>query len=128
VATLHIEQESLRQRGYGPDCQENGPGVNCLAVPVRADDIRYIVASDLVTDFNERFSGSGGAAQVGDPVAERVAVGRVREFGDRCGGAPLARAGVGMGYGPQIWLRPGDPMEMGIDGVGDARQHAVGPR
>jgi 2,4-diketo-3-deoxy-L-fuconate hydrolase len=36
--------------------------------------------------------------------------------------------GVGMGHNPQIWLRPGDVMELGIDGLGTARQRVVGPR
>lgn len=36
--------------------------------------------------------------------------------------------GVGMGHDPQIWLRPGDVMELGIAGLGTQRQHVVGPR
>ncbi|MFC4009131.1 fumarylacetoacetate hydrolase family protein [Nonomuraea purpurea] len=36
--------------------------------------------------------------------------------------------GVGMGHDPQIWLQPGDVMELGIDGLGRQRQRVVGPR
>ncbi|MGW4799886.1 fumarylacetoacetate hydrolase family protein [Nonomuraea sp. NPDC004297] len=36
--------------------------------------------------------------------------------------------GVGMGHDPQLWLRPGDVMELGIDGLGGQRQRVVGPR
>ncbi|GAA2206909.1 fumarylacetoacetate hydrolase family protein [Nonomuraea monospora] len=36
--------------------------------------------------------------------------------------------GVGMGHDPQIWLQPGDVMELGIDGLGSQRQHVIGPR
>lgn len=36
--------------------------------------------------------------------------------------------GVGMGHDPQIWLRPGDVMELGIDRLGSQRQRVVGPR
>ncbi|MGR6921325.1 fumarylacetoacetate hydrolase family protein [[Actinomadura] parvosata] len=36
--------------------------------------------------------------------------------------------GVGMGHDPQIWLQPGDVMELGIDGLGSQRQQVVGPR
>ncbi|KAB8188399.1 ureidoglycolate lyase [Nonomuraea phyllanthi] len=36
--------------------------------------------------------------------------------------------GVGMGHDPQIWLQPGDVVELGIDGLGSQRQHVVGPR
>ncbi len=36
--------------------------------------------------------------------------------------------GVGMGFVPPIWLRPGDVMELGIDGLGRQRQRVVEPR
>jgi 2-keto-4-pentenoate hydratase/2-oxohepta-3-ene-1,7-dioic acid hydratase in catechol pathway len=36
--------------------------------------------------------------------------------------------GVGMGHQPPIWLLPGDVMELGIDGLGTACQHVIGPR
>ncbi|MFG1699897.1 fumarylacetoacetate hydrolase family protein [Nonomuraea sp. NPDC049309] len=36
--------------------------------------------------------------------------------------------GVGMGHDPQVWLQPGDVMELGIDGLGTQRQTVVGPR
>ncbi len=35
--------------------------------------------------------------------------------------------GVGMGLTPPVWLRPGDVMELGIDGLGTQRQHVAGP-
>lgn len=36
--------------------------------------------------------------------------------------------GVGMGRRPEIWLRAGDVMELGIDGLGTQRQTVVEPR
>jgi 2,4-didehydro-3-deoxy-L-rhamnonate hydrolase len=36
--------------------------------------------------------------------------------------------GVGMGFDPPAWLRPGDVMELGIDGLGAQRQRVLGPR
>jgi 2-keto-4-pentenoate hydratase/2-oxohepta-3-ene-1,7-dioic acid hydratase in catechol pathway len=36
--------------------------------------------------------------------------------------------GVGMGHDPQIWLRAGDVVELGIDRLGSGRQPVVGPR
>src|SRR3954466_15026408 len=36
--------------------------------------------------------------------------------------------GVGMGHRPQIWLQPGDVVELGIDGLGGQRQRVAGPR
>jgi 2,4-didehydro-3-deoxy-L-rhamnonate hydrolase len=35
--------------------------------------------------------------------------------------------GVGMGFNPPIWLRPGDVMELGIDGLGTQRQEVLAP-
>jgi 2,4-didehydro-3-deoxy-L-rhamnonate hydrolase len=36
--------------------------------------------------------------------------------------------GVGMGFTPQIWLKPGDVMELGIEGLGSQRQPVLAPR
>ncbi|MCU7726891.1 fumarylacetoacetate hydrolase family protein [Actinoplanes sp. KI2] len=36
--------------------------------------------------------------------------------------------GVGMGHDPQIWLRAGDVVELGIDRLGSGRQPVLGPR
>lgn len=36
--------------------------------------------------------------------------------------------GVGMGFKPPIWLRPGDVMELGIVGLGTQRQEVIGAR
>ncbi|HET9899528.1 MAG TPA: 2-hydroxyhepta-2,4-diene-1,7-dioate isomerase, partial [Actinomycetes bacterium] len=36
--------------------------------------------------------------------------------------------GVGMGQQPPVFLRPGDVMELGIDGLGTQRQVILPPR
>ncbi len=36
--------------------------------------------------------------------------------------------GVGMGMNPPVWLRPGDVMTLGIDGLGSQRQSVIAPR
>ena len=36
--------------------------------------------------------------------------------------------GVGMGFKPPIWLRPGDLMELGIVGLGTQRQKVIDAR
>lgn len=33
--------------------------------------------------------------------------------------------GVGLGLNPQVYLKPGDVMELGIDGLGISRQHVI---
>jgi 2,4-diketo-3-deoxy-L-fuconate hydrolase len=34
-------------------------------------------------------------------------------------------AGVGMGLRPQVWLKAGDVMELGIEGLGTQRQTVI---
>ncbi|GIF25604.1 2-keto-4-pentenoate hydratase/2-oxohepta-3-ene-1,7-dioic acid hydratase in catechol pathway [Actinoplanes tereljensis] len=58
---------------------------------VRVDDTFYVDVSDLVTDFDEFFFGSGGIASLAGPVAERIAAGETESFGDQRIGAPIAR-------------------------------------
>ncbi|WP_250034793.1 fumarylacetoacetate hydrolase family protein [Paractinoplanes maris] len=58
---------------------------------VRAGDDRYVDVSDLVTDFDETFFGSGGLERIAGPVAERLAAGTTRPLGDQRIGAPIAR-------------------------------------
>jgi 2,4-didehydro-3-deoxy-L-rhamnonate hydrolase len=36
--------------------------------------------------------------------------------------------GVGMGLRPPVWLKAGDVMELGIEGLGSQRQHVLAPR
>jgi 2-keto-4-pentenoate hydratase/2-oxohepta-3-ene-1,7-dioic acid hydratase in catechol pathway len=57
----------------------------------RIDDETYVDLSDTVTDFDERFFGSGGLDRVRPLVVERVAAGRVARFAGERVGAPFAR-------------------------------------
>lgn len=57
----------------------------------RIDDETYVDLSDLVTDFDEQFFGSGGIDRVRPAVAERTAAGRVARFTGERVGAPFAR-------------------------------------
>lgn len=57
----------------------------------RLDDETYVDLSDVVTDFDEAFFGSGGLDRVRPVVAERAAAGRVSRFAGERVGAPVAR-------------------------------------
>ncbi|MCX5059407.1 fumarylacetoacetate hydrolase family protein [Streptomyces sp. NBC_00201] len=57
----------------------------------RIDDETYVDLSDVVTDFDEAFFGSGGIDRVRPVVAERVAAGQVSRFAGERVGAPIAR-------------------------------------
>lgn len=58
---------------------------------VRIDDESYVDLSDVVTDFNESFFGSGGIESLREIVAERVAAGAIATFASERIGAPIAR-------------------------------------
>ncbi|MFF5359851.1 fumarylacetoacetate hydrolase family protein [Streptomyces scabiei] len=57
----------------------------------RIDDRTYVDLSDVVTDFDEQFFGSGGIDRVRPVVAERTAAGQVARFAGERVGAPFAR-------------------------------------
>ncbi|KUO05560.1 fumarylacetoacetate hydrolase family protein [Streptomyces caeruleatus] len=57
----------------------------------RLDDDTYVDLSDVVTDFDETFFGSGGLDRVRPIVAERAAAGQVSRFTGERVGAPIAR-------------------------------------
>jgi 2-keto-4-pentenoate hydratase/2-oxohepta-3-ene-1,7-dioic acid hydratase in catechol pathway len=57
----------------------------------RIDDRTYVDLSDVVTDFDEQFFGSGGIDRVRPVVAERAAAGQVARFAGERVGAPFAR-------------------------------------
>ncbi|MFG1965442.1 fumarylacetoacetate hydrolase family protein [Nonomuraea sp. NPDC049028] len=88
-----------------------------------------------VTDLGMRLDVNGVRRQTGttktmifDPyvIVHHLSQFMVLEPGDLINtGTP---PGVGMGHYPQIWLQPGDVMELGIDGLGSQRQQVVGPR
>ncbi|WP_250006339.1 fumarylacetoacetate hydrolase family protein [Actinoplanes sp. M2I2] len=58
---------------------------------VRAGEDTYVDVSDLVTDFDEAFFGSGGLERLAGPVAGRLAAGDTRPLGGQRIGAPIAR-------------------------------------
>lgn len=57
----------------------------------RLDDETYVDLSDVVTDFDEAFFGSGGIDRIRPVVAERAAQGRVSAFAGERVGAPISR-------------------------------------
>lgn len=57
----------------------------------RVNDQTYVDLSDVVTDFDEVFFGSGGLDRIRSIVAERVAAGQMSRFAGERIGAPIAR-------------------------------------
>ncbi len=58
---------------------------------VRLDDETYVDVSDLATDFDEDFFGSGGIERIKPIVQQRAAAGQVARFAGERIGAPFAR-------------------------------------
>jgi 2,4-diketo-3-deoxy-L-fuconate hydrolase len=57
----------------------------------RIDDETYVDLSDLATDIDEGFLGSGGLDRIRPVVTERAAAGQVARFAGERVGAPIAR-------------------------------------
>ncbi|WP_243077145.1 fumarylacetoacetate hydrolase family protein [Microbacterium sp. SS28] len=55
------------------------------------DDTHYADLSDVVSDFDEEFFGSGGLNRIAPIVAQRAASGAVLPLGDQRIGSPIAR-------------------------------------
>lgn len=96
---------------------------------VTTDEVENVLALDMWLDVNgvRRQTGST-STMIFDPwtIVHHLSQFMVLEPGDLINtGTP---PGVGMGFDPQIWLEPGDVMELGIAGLGSQRQHVVGPR
>ena len=96
---------------------------------VTPDEIDDVLALDMWLDVNgvRRQDGST-KTMVFDPffLVHYLSQFLVLEPGDLINtGTP---PGVGMGQTPPVWLRPGDVMELGIQGLGRQRQEVLGPR
>ncbi len=96
---------------------------------VTADEVDDVLALDMWLDVNgvRRQTGST-STMIFDPwvIVHHLSQFMVLEPGDLINtGTP---PGVGMGLSPQVWLQPGDVMELGIAGLGSQRQNVIGPR
>jgi 2-keto-4-pentenoate hydratase/2-oxohepta-3-ene-1,7-dioic acid hydratase in catechol pathway len=110
----------------GKSAETFNPAGPWLVTPDEVDDVR---ALDMWLDVNgvRRQTGST-STMIFDPffIVHYISQFLVLEPGDLINtGTP---PGVGMGFDPQIWLRPDDVMTLGITGLGEQRQRVVGPR
>lgn len=104
----------------GKSAETFNPAGPWLATP---DEFENILSLDMWLDVNgiRRQVGST-ATMIFDPyvIVHYVSQFLVLEPGDLINtGTP---PGVGLGFDPPIWLRPGDVMELGITGLGTQRQ------
>ncbi|MEU6610981.1 fumarylacetoacetate hydrolase family protein [Streptomyces shenzhenensis] len=96
---------------------------------VTPDEIDDVLDLGMWLDVNgERRQTGSTATMIFDPytIVHHLSQFLVMEPGDLINtGTP---PGVGMGLTPQVWLRPGDTMHLGIDGLGSQRQRVIEAR
>jgi 2,4-diketo-3-deoxy-L-fuconate hydrolase len=126
VSERSFQAERGGQWSKGKSAETFNPAGPWLVTPDEIDDV---LALDMWLDVNgERRQTGNTKTMVFDPyfIVHYLSQFLVMEPGDLINtGTP---PGVGMGFVPPVWLRPGDVMELGIDGLGSQRQRVVGPR
>jgi 2-keto-4-pentenoate hydratase/2-oxohepta-3-ene-1,7-dioic acid hydratase in catechol pathway len=126
VSERAFQLERGGQWSKGKSAETFNPAGPWLVTPDEIDDVR---ALDLWLDLNGVRRQTGSTKNmVFDPyfLIHYLSQFLVLEPGDLVDtGTP---PGVGMGLTPQVWLQPGDVMELGITGLGSQRQRVIGPR
>lgn len=126
VSERAFQFERGGQWAKGKSAETFNPAGPWLVTP---DKIADVVDLGMWLDVNgERRQTGSTKTMIFDPffIVHHLSQFMVLEPGDLINtGTP---PGVGMGFTPPIWLRPGDVMELGIDGLGRQRQHVLGPR
>ena len=126
VSERAFQLERSGQWSKGKSAETFNPTGPWLVTPDEIDDV---LALGMRLDVNgvSRQRGST-ATMIFDPyfIVHHLSQFLVLEPGDLIDtGTP---PGVGMGHDPQVWLAPGDVMELGIDGLGTQRQTVIAPR
>jgi 2,4-didehydro-3-deoxy-L-rhamnonate hydrolase len=126
VSERAFQIERGGQWSKGKSAETFNPAGPWLVTP---DELEDVLALDMWLDVNgvRRQDGST-STMIFDPyfIVHYLSQFLVLEPGDLIDtGTP---PGVGMGLSPQVWLQPGDVMELGIQGLGRQRQPVVAPR
>jgi 2-keto-4-pentenoate hydratase/2-oxohepta-3-ene-1,7-dioic acid hydratase in catechol pathway len=126
VSERSFQLERNGQWSKGKSAETFNPAGPWLVTP---DEVTDVTSLDMWLDVNGIRRQTGTTSQmIFDPyfLVEYLSQFLVLEPGDLINtGTP---PGVGMGLSPQVWLRPGDVIELGIQGLGAQRQTVVAPR
>ncbi len=126
VSERAFQLERGGQWAKGKSAETFNPAGPWLATTDEIDDVG---ALDMWLDVNGvRRQNGNTKTMIFDPyvIVHYLSQFLVLEPGDLINtGTP---PGVGMGFDPPVWLRPGDVMELGIRHLGSQRQHVLGPR
>ncbi|SDQ92049.1 2-keto-4-pentenoate hydratase/2-oxohepta-3-ene-1,7-dioic acid hydratase (catechol pathway) [Curtobacterium sp. UNCCL20] len=126
VSERAFQMERNGQWSKGKSAETFNPAGPWLVTPDEIPDVNNL-GMWLDVSGTRRQTGST-STMIFDPyfIVHHLSQFMVLEPGDLINtGTP---PGVGMGLDPQIWLQPGDVMELGIDGLGSQRQHVLAPR
>jgi len=126
VSERAFQMERGGQWAKGKSSETFNPAGPWLVTPDEIDDVLNL-GMWLDVNGTRRQNGST-STMIFDPyfIVHYLSQFLVLEPGDLINtGTP---PGVGMGFTPQIWLRPGDVMELGIEGLGSQRQPVLAPR
>jgi 2,4-diketo-3-deoxy-L-fuconate hydrolase len=126
VSERSFQLERSGQWTKGKSAETFNPAGPWLVTPDEFDDVQSL---GMWLDVNgvRRQDGST-ATMIFDPyyIVRYLSQFMVLEPGDLINtGTP---PGVGMGHDPQIWLQPGDVVELGIEQLGTQRQSVIAPR
>ncbi|MCX4759615.1 fumarylacetoacetate hydrolase family protein [Streptomyces sp. NBC_01275] len=126
VSERAFQLERGGQWAKGKSAETFNPAGPWLAT---ADEIDDVLALDMWLDVNRvRRQNGNTKTMIFEPyfIVHYLSQFMVLEPGDLINtGTP---PGVGMGFDPPLWLKPGDVMELGISGLGAQCQRVVGPR
>jgi 2-keto-4-pentenoate hydratase/2-oxohepta-3-ene-1,7-dioic acid hydratase in catechol pathway len=126
VSERAFQLEHSGQWSKGKSCETFNPAGPWLVTP---DEVHDVLSLDMTLDVNGTRRQTGSTStMIFDPffLVQYLSQFLVLEPGDLINtGTP---PGVGMGQNPQVWLAPGDVMELSIEGLGTQRQHVVAPR
>jgi 2-keto-4-pentenoate hydratase/2-oxohepta-3-ene-1,7-dioic acid hydratase in catechol pathway len=126
VSERAFQMERGGQWAKGKSSETFNPAGPWLVTPDEIDDVLNL-GMWLDVNGTRRQNGST-STMIFDPyfIVHYLSQFLVLEPGDLINtGTP---PGVGMGFTPQIWLQPGDVMELGIEGLGSQRQPVLAPR
>ncbi|UBU17103.1 fumarylacetoacetate hydrolase family protein [Nonomuraea gerenzanensis] len=126
VSERAFQMERGGQWSKGKSAETFNPAGPWLVTPDEIADVKNL-AMWLDVNGTRRQTGTT-KTMIFDPyvIVHHLSQFMVLEPGDLINtGTP---PGVGMGHDPQIWLQPGDVMELGIEGLGSQRQNVVAPR
>lgn len=126
VSERAFQMERGGQWAKGKSAETFNPCGPWLATPDEVDDV---LSLDMWLDVNgTRRQNGSTSTMIFDPyfIVHHLSQFMVLEPGDLINtGTP---PGVGMGFNPPVWLKPGDVMELGISTLGSQRQHVLEPR